>query len=194
MLPISRRPTPDTARSRTAAPRGRSQPHGRVSVRPRMVRAGRQSSLDAQARQPADGRSHGSGAEAVPADVYKRQRLCVEGYRLVCRSLRPTGSTHAGSRDRISGPKRVCQDESDTIIRGALRRLTVSGSKPDKNASSSENQMRKNNITITALAFVIPILFLWPACARAQAAKAPYQFMATLDQYLICLLYTSRCV
>jgi hypothetical protein len=66
-----------------------------------------------------------------------------------------------------------------------LRRLTVSGSKPDKNASSSENQMRKNNITITALAFVIPILFLWPACARAQAAKAPYQFMATLDQYLI---------
>src|SRR5258708_29454785 len=45
--------------------------------------------------------------------------------------------------------------------------------------------MRKNNIRITALAFVIPILFLWPACALAQAAKAPYPVMAPLDQYLI---------
>ena len=45
--------------------------------------------------------------------------------------------------------------------------------------------MRKNNIRITALAFVIPILFLWPACARAQAAKAPYPVMAPLEQYLI---------
>jgi hypothetical protein len=45
--------------------------------------------------------------------------------------------------------------------------------------------MRKNNIRITALAFVIPILFVWPACARAQAAKAPYPVMAPLDQYLI---------
>jgi hypothetical protein len=45
--------------------------------------------------------------------------------------------------------------------------------------------MRKNSIRITALAFVIPILFLWPACARAQAAKAPYPVMAPLDQYLI---------
>jgi hypothetical protein len=45
--------------------------------------------------------------------------------------------------------------------------------------------MRKNNIRITALAFVIPILFLWPASARAQAAKAPYPVMAPLDQYLI---------
>src|SRR6202795_381825 len=45
--------------------------------------------------------------------------------------------------------------------------------------------MRRNNIRIAALAFVIPILFLWPACARAQAAKAPYPVMAPLDQYLI---------
>src|SRR5579862_2766551 len=45
--------------------------------------------------------------------------------------------------------------------------------------------MRKNNIRIAALAFVIPILFLWPAYARAQAAKAPYPVMAPLDQYLI---------
>ena len=45
--------------------------------------------------------------------------------------------------------------------------------------------MRKNNIRITTLAFVIPILFLWPACARAQAAKAPYPVMAPLEQYLI---------
>src|SRR5271168_4142694 len=45
--------------------------------------------------------------------------------------------------------------------------------------------MRMNNMRITALAFVIPILFLWPACARAQAAKAPYPVMAPPDQYLI---------
>jgi len=45
--------------------------------------------------------------------------------------------------------------------------------------------MRKNNIRITALAFVVPILFLWPACARAQAVKARYPVMAPLDQYLI---------
>jgi len=45
--------------------------------------------------------------------------------------------------------------------------------------------MRKNNIEITALAFVILILFLCPACARAQDAKAPYPVMAPLDQYLI---------
>src|ERR1700683_5287505 len=44
--------------------------------------------------------------------------------------------------------------------------------------------MRKN-IRTTALAFVIPILFLWPACALAQAAKAPYPVMAPLNQYLI---------
>src|SRR5260370_37878713 len=45
--------------------------------------------------------------------------------------------------------------------------------------------MRRNNIRITALTFAIPILFLWPACARAQAAKATYLVMAPLDQYLI---------
>jgi hypothetical protein len=45
--------------------------------------------------------------------------------------------------------------------------------------------MRKNNIRITALALVIPILFLWPAGARAQAAKDPYPVMAPLEQYLI---------
>ena len=45
--------------------------------------------------------------------------------------------------------------------------------------------MRKNNMRIAALAFVIPILLLWPSPARAQAAKAPYPAMAPLDQYLI---------
>jgi len=45
--------------------------------------------------------------------------------------------------------------------------------------------MWKNNMRIAALAFVIPILFLWPSPARAQAAKAPYPAMAPLDQYLI---------
>jgi hypothetical protein len=45
--------------------------------------------------------------------------------------------------------------------------------------------MRKYDIWITALGFVIPVLFLWPVCARAQAAKATYLVMAPLDQYLI---------
>jgi hypothetical protein len=45
--------------------------------------------------------------------------------------------------------------------------------------------MRKNNIRITTLRFVIPILFLWQACAQARAAKAAYPAMAPLDQYLI---------
>src|SRR5271170_1086901 len=45
--------------------------------------------------------------------------------------------------------------------------------------------MRKNNIRITTLGLVIPILFLWPAYGRAQAAKAAYPAMAPLDQYLI---------
>jgi hypothetical protein len=38
---------------------------------------------------------------------------------------------------------------------------------------------------ITTLGFVIPILFLWPAYAQAQAAKTAYPAMAPLDQYLI---------
>src|SRR5260221_11599797 len=45
--------------------------------------------------------------------------------------------------------------------------------------------MWKNNMRITTLGLVIPILFLWPAYARAQAAKAAYPAMAPLDQYLI---------
>ena len=44
---------------------------------------------------------------------------------------------------------------------------------------------RKNNMRITTLGFVISILFLWPASARAQAAKGSYPAMAPLDQYLI---------
>ena len=45
--------------------------------------------------------------------------------------------------------------------------------------------MRKNNVRIMALAFVVPIFSSWPAYARAQVAKAPYPVMAPLDQYLI---------
>ena len=45
--------------------------------------------------------------------------------------------------------------------------------------------MRKNNIRIRALAFVVPIFFVWLHCAAAQAAKAPYLVMAPVDQYLI---------
>ena len=45
--------------------------------------------------------------------------------------------------------------------------------------------MRKNNIRITAPAFVVPILFLWLHCAPVQASNAAYPVMAPLDQYLI---------
>src|SRR5215813_7587539 len=45
--------------------------------------------------------------------------------------------------------------------------------------------MRKNNIRITAIAFVVPIFSSWLACAQAQVEKAPYSVMAPLDQYLI---------
>jgi len=34
--------------------------------------------------------------------------------------------------------------------------------------------MRKNNIRITALAFVVPIFSSWLACAQARVEKAPY--------------------
>jgi hypothetical protein len=43
----------------------------------------------------------------------------------------------------------------------------------------------KNSTRMVALACVIPMLYLWPAPARAEAAKAPYPAMAPLDQYLI---------
>ena len=43
--------------------------------------------------------------------------------------------------------------------------------------------MRKTRIT--ALGFVIPVLFLWPADIRAQTGKASYPSIAPLDQYLI---------
>jgi hypothetical protein len=45
--------------------------------------------------------------------------------------------------------------------------------------------MRKYDIRSTALASVVPILFLWPVCGRAQAAKGLYPTMAPLEQYLI---------
>jgi hypothetical protein len=45
--------------------------------------------------------------------------------------------------------------------------------------------MRKNKHRIEASALLVPILFLWPGCARGQAAKASYPVMAPLDQYLI---------
>jgi hypothetical protein len=45
--------------------------------------------------------------------------------------------------------------------------------------------MRKNNIRITALAFVVLVVLSCPICPRAQVEKAPYPAMAPLDQYLI---------
>jgi len=52
----------------------------------------------------------------------------------------------------ISEARRVCQDESDTIISGGLRRLTVRGSKPDKNALhrriNAEEQYQHHSVSI----------------------------------------------
>ena len=45
--------------------------------------------------------------------------------------------------------------------------------------------MRMNNFRTMALAFVIPIVSFWPACAQTQVEKAPYPVMAPLAQYLI---------
>ena len=45
--------------------------------------------------------------------------------------------------------------------------------------------MQWNFMKISALACAIPIFYLWPAPAGAQAAKAPYPAMASLDHYLI---------
>jgi hypothetical protein len=50
--------------------------------------------------------------------------------------------------------------------------------------SSTMNQMR-NKISVTTLAFVIPILLLWSGRAGAQQTKTPYPVMAPLDRYLI---------
>ena len=45
--------------------------------------------------------------------------------------------------------------------------------------------MREHHVRITALAWVVPIVFFWPAPARSQAAKSSYPAMASLDRYLI---------
>lgn len=45
--------------------------------------------------------------------------------------------------------------------------------------------MRKNNIRIMALAFVIPVFSSGSSFVRAQVEKASYPVMAPLDQYLI---------
>ena len=45
--------------------------------------------------------------------------------------------------------------------------------------------MRKINTASTAFAFVISVLFLWPASRPAQAAKASYPAIAPLNQYLM---------
>ena len=45
--------------------------------------------------------------------------------------------------------------------------------------------MHRNNIRIPAFAFIVPILFLWPARGRTPATKNPYPAMAPLDEYLM---------
>jgi hypothetical protein len=45
--------------------------------------------------------------------------------------------------------------------------------------------MRRNNIRITAFAFLVAILFLWPARGQTPAKKSPYPAMAPLDEYLM---------
>src|SRR5258708_40100976 len=50
----------------------------------------------------------------------------------------------------------------------------------------TEDQMRKNNIRIAALALIVLVFLSCPICLRAQVEKAaPYPAMALLDQYLI---------
>src|SRR5262249_6006319 len=49
-----------------------------------------------------------------------------------------------------------------------------------------EDQMRKSNIRIAALALIVLVFLSGPICLRAQMEKAaPYSAMAPLDQYLI---------
>ena len=48
-----------------------------------------------------------------------------------------------------------------------------------------EGPVRKIDIRITALAFVVLVVLSCPTCSRAQAAKASYPAMAPLEQYLI---------
>lgn len=45
--------------------------------------------------------------------------------------------------------------------------------------------MRKDHITIAALAFVVLVYLSCPICSRAQSEKASYPAMAPIDQYLI---------
>jgi hypothetical protein len=45
--------------------------------------------------------------------------------------------------------------------------------------------MRRDRITITALAFVVLVFLSCPICSRAQVEKTPYPAMAPLEQYLI---------
>src|SRR5713226_6542737 len=50
----------------------------------------------------------------------------------------------------------------------------------------TEDQMRKINIRIVALALIVLVFLSCPICLRAQVEKAaPYPAMALLDQYLI---------
>src|SRR5260370_36107375 len=50
----------------------------------------------------------------------------------------------------------------------------------------AEDQMRKNNIRIAALALIVLVFLSCPICLRAQVENAaPYPAMALLDQYLI---------
>ena len=45
--------------------------------------------------------------------------------------------------------------------------------------------MRKNNIRVVALSFVVQVFSSGPPCARAQVDKTPYPVRAPLEQYLI---------
>jgi hypothetical protein len=49
-----------------------------------------------------------------------------------------------------------------------------------------ESPLRKNNVTIIALAFLVQVVILVATCqAQVQTEKAPYPAMAPLDQYLM---------
>ena len=55
-----------------------------------------------------------------------------------------------------------------------------------RNLHLLESPLRKNNVTIIALAFLLRVAIPGATCqARAQTQKTPYPVMAALDQYLI---------
>src|ERR1700722_19592145 len=73
-------------------------------------------------------------------------------------------------------PSEFPQNESgkQTVYLAVIYRIQLIGE------STVEERYQDHSVSIRYSDFS-----LWPACARAQAAKAPYPVMAPLEQYLI---------